>query len=354
MIGAGLFWLIEPLYGWQTLYWVGAFPAVLAVVVRLGLKEPERWIAAKAAAADAVAGATHQMGRMSELFSPRWRRNTLVGFFLGVAGVLGLWGVGFFSPELVDASFPQLTSEAKGELEAVLAAKTPDAQLETIAALDDEAKGRYAELVTRRLKPALAVPAETALTTPLGPAQAEALAKLLEMSLTPKEMTTLKAKGLLVQQIGAFFGILLFSIFAARMGRRPAFLIAFLVAWFSVAFVFYFFHRPEQVWWMFPLLGFGTLAPFGGYALYFPELFPTRLRTTGTGFCYNTGRFVSALGPAALGLIASSLHGKFETPGFRLAALVVSCAYAIGIVALIWAPETLNEPLPEDERIVAH
>ena len=54
---------------------------------------------------------------------------------------------------------------------------------------------------------------------------------------------------------------------------------------------------------MIPLMGFGQLSLFGGYALYFPELFPTRLRSTGTSFCYNVGRFVAASGPAALDVL---------------------------------------------------
>ena len=45
-------------------------------------------------------------------------------------------------------------------------------------------------------------------------------------------------------------------------------------------------------------MGFCQLALFGGYAIYFPELFPTRLRSTGTSFCYNVGRLVAAVRPA--------------------------------------------------------
>ena len=56
------------------------------------------------------------------------------------------------------------------------------------------------------------------------------------------------------------------------------------------------------MFWMIPLMGFCQLALFGGYAIYLPELFPTRLRSTGTSFCYNVGRFVAAAGPLTLGL----------------------------------------------------
>jgi len=42
---------------------------------------------------------------------------------------------------------------------------------------------------------------------------------------------------------------------------------------------------------MLPLMGFAQLAVFAGYSIYFPELYPTRLRGTGVGFCYNVVRF---------------------------------------------------------------
>ena len=45
-----------------------------------------------------------------------------------------------------------------------------------------------------------------------------------------------------------------------------------------------------------PIFGFLTLGMHAGYAVYFPELYPTRLRGTGTGFCFNMGRVGSAMG----------------------------------------------------------
>jgi hypothetical protein len=77
------------------------------------------------------------------------------------------------------------------------------------------------------------------------------------------------------------------------------------------------------------------------------------LRTTGTSFCYNVGRYVAALGPLVLGELARVLDGLTAMPGFRVAALVLASSYLIGIVALIWAPETVGRPLPEDESSFA-
>ena len=69
--------------------------------------------------------------------------------------------------------------------------------------------------------------------------------------------------------------------------------------------VFMFLNSRSDIFWMIPIMGFFQIALFGGYAIYFPELFPTRLRSTGTSFCYNVGRLIAASGPALLGLLIS-------------------------------------------------
>jgi MFS family permease len=98
-----------------------------------------------------------------------------------------------------------------------------------------------------------------------------------------------------------------------------------------------------------PLMGFCLLSLFGGYAIYFPELFPTRLRSTGTSFCYNVGRLISALGPAMLAyLISPAVFGDYPAPlPFRYAGIVMCSVFLIGLLALPFLPETKDRPLPE-------
>jgi hypothetical protein len=95
-------------------------------------------------------------------------------------------------------------------------------------------------------------------------------------------------------------------------------------------------------------MGFTQLALFGGYAIYLPELFPTRLRSTGTSFCYNVGRLVAAGGPLTLGLLTSSgsSHGLCRC---RCATPASACARCFWWAwpALPFAPETKGQPLPE-------
>ena len=93
---------------------------------------------------------------------------------------------------------------------------------------------------------------------------------------------------------------------------------------------------------MLPLMGFAQFSLFAGYSIYLPELFPTRLRGVGVGFCYNTVRYLAAPAPILLGYLSTMLS-------FRTAAALMAGIYLVGAVALIWAPETKDRPLPEDD-----
>jgi hypothetical protein len=99
---------------------------------------------------------------------------------------------------------------------------------------------------------------------------------------------------------------------------------------------------------MVPIMGFFQLSLFGGYAIYFPELFPTRLRSTGTSFCYNVGRFVAAAGPFTLGKLIAGVYSGYEgaTP-FRYAGVTMCSIFLIGLLTIPFIPETKGKPLPE-------
>ncbi len=381
IMAAILFGLIMPHLGWRWLYFVGAFPALLAVVVRLTLRESDRWIAARESAgievptpdasistnerttsdvinyerADRVssqnsAAATAQFGRISDLFRvPRWRRNSIVGVSLAVAGVIGLWGVGFYAPELIDSTMPAMSASAAAEIRHALAAPQGPTRLATLHLLSPAAQKGFTIVMHRSRGPGDT--AEVSLQTLITPERETRIERLLDHRMDPNDITRLKSKGFILQNLGSMVATLGFALVAVRIGRRPTFLLAFLLAWGSVVLTFYTFHDARQIWYLWPILGFGTLAPFGGYVLYFPEIFPTRLRTTGTGLCYNVARYLAATGPLILGSLTRALDGKFEMSGFRAAALLVSSCYLIGIIALIWRPETMGQGLPEDDDL---
>src|ERR1039458_6112246 len=112
---------------WQVLSFVSVFPALLALPMLLILKEPQAWVKAKAEAV--TGGSAKAVGSIAGLFrQPRWRRSTLVGICLGVAGMVGLWGIAFFSPELITTAFknrPLQIEEVLKPAELCAALKSP-------------------------------------------------------------------------------------------------------------------------------------------------------------------------------------------------------------------------------------
>ena len=91
-----------------------------------------------------------------------------------------------------------------------------------------------------------------------------------------------------------------------------------------------------------PLFGFLTGGMHAGYAIYFPELFPTHLRATGTGFCFNGGRIV-----AASTLLVSGWLKSLPGMDLRLAISLLALLYPLGLLIISFLPETRGQSLPE-------
>lgn len=141
--------------------------------------------------------------------------------------------------------------------------------------------------------------------------------------------------------LGALAGYLLFWPIAERTGRRNAFLIFFAGSVILAQLTFRTGHSLATLFVIVPLLGFFNNGVFSGFAGYFPELYPTRLRTTGAGFCFNAGRTLAAAGPiVAASLVA--LSGSHAD-----AARMIGWVYLLGIVVSLFAPETRGQKLPD-------
>jgi MFS family permease len=310
---------------WRIMFVIGALPALLALVIRSRLKEPARWRAVTHEAGAREAGSYRALFR-----DPRWRRHALVGLFLAIPGVVGLWGIGFFSGDLTRVVF------RRGIAETVFAEARQKAAGDAVQiAIIDQLDTWEQNMTPKDQRTGL-------------DAAGESFVMGLESTISSRQ-TRWQSITMLCQQVGAFLGMYAFGLLAQTIGRRPTFLMAFTAAMLSTALVFWKLNSPSD-FWMIIVMGFFQLSLFAGYAIYFPEIFPTHLRSTGTSFCYNVGRYVAAFGPVVFGLLTSRVFTGPEFPAplnWRYAGMSMSLIFLVGIVALAFAPETKGRPLPD-------
>jgi MFS family permease len=157
-----------------------------------------------------------------------------------------------------------------------------------------------------------------------------------------------KSGAFFVQQSGAVCGMMVYAAMSNRMGRRPALAVAFVGGLVITNVSFWCMRDVASIFVLAFPLGFFASMPFSAYAVYFPELYPTRLRATGIGFCYNAARIVAAAAPFTLGTLASHFTRSDDPAwGYRVAVSCVGCVYVVGLLGLIAAPETRGLTLPE-------
>ena len=275
---AGAF--VLPAFGWRALFILGAVPALLTVWIRLSLREPDKWVAAREEARQGVARPT---GNLLELFQGRLLLHTAVGVSLAAIGLATFWAVHIYGKD-----FTRAYAEAR--------------------ALELNTTGAIASDVVA------------------------AAIKRMEML------------GMFLTTLGGGLGLLLFGSISQRLGRRGAFAL-YHVAAFVIA-VALFQLAPDAsllvVCLALPIFGFFTLGMHAGYAVYFPELYPTRVRGTGAGFCFNVGRIIAAPILIVKGLLLT--EWGFTPSG---AATAISFLYGLALIVLYFAPETRGKPLPE-------
>ena len=251
--------------GWRPIFVVGVGPALVAVVVRLWIREPERWVKA-ARQTTAVAGPSNS--KIRQLFSPANKRATLVGAGLAFVAVFGLWGATNWTPTLV-RSLPEC---------------------------------QHAD---------------------------------------PAKVNSYVSYATMVLNVGSLLGYLCFGPLADRLGRRPVFALMCLGSVVMLPVAFLVPRSYAAVLFLLPSLGFFNNGIFSGFAIYLPELYPTAIRATGAGFCFNAGRALASTGPFLTGYLVQQLGT------FGRAASAVALIYLVGLVILLFAPETKGRPLPD-------
>jgi len=227
---AGNWFADSPEVSWRYVFLFGLLPAGAAFIVRLFVKEPERW---RSLGEQAEA-------RISELFTPQTRRYTVSGFLMALTALLTWWSCNAFIP-VVSSGLARTAAEAQG----------------------------------------------------LGTAATLALVE---------QWKTLATSWF---NLGGLIGTLLTIPAAKYLGRKAMFSI-YWVASAAAIFATFGLDLPPQVrLYLYFAIGLSVFGVFGSFTYYLPELFPTRLRGTGAGFCYNVGRVVAAAGPFLVGSVAA-------------------------------------------------
>ncbi len=282
--------------GWRWMFLVGVLPALLVLLIRKHLKEPERWLKLKAAGQLPVGGILVPYRAL--LAEKRWRKHLFVGAVLASTGVVGLWAIGEYAVDLQRNIFHT----------------------------------HYAHILVVQ-----------------GKIMASEITSAAAKALTKENVNSAISWAYLCNMLGAAVGMILFTRIASWLGRRTAFFIGFSAALVATFMVYWLMNSPTDAYWMMPLMGAAQLAVFAGFAIYLPELFPSRLRSTGTSFCYNAGRFAAAAGSLFSAGLAKWAYGGHGSPlTERYSAMTMCVIFLAGLAILPFAPETKGQPLPED------
>ncbi|KAB1074529.1 MFS transporter [Methylobacterium soli] len=160
---------------------------------------------------------------------------------------------------------------------------------------------------------------------------------------TERNLSVLNTSGyLLVLIVGSFLGYLTSAYLSDRIGRRKGFILFGACAGTLVSiYMLIPINDTSMLFLGFPL-GFFLSGVFSGMGAFLSELFPSRVRGSAQGFCYNFGRAVGAICPALVGYLSASL-----TLGVAIGVMAVS-GYLLVIVSALILPETAGRELEAD------
>jgi MFS family permease len=274
---------------WRLGFALGVLPALLIIWIRKSLREPDSWIAARQQAAE---NPEQKMGSIGDLFKGALLRRTLIGVTLSTIGLATFWGTHIYGKDV------------------------------------------FRNAVEQKI---LAVNIAVESFTPISIEVETTILKQHSASLKRSEML-----GMFMVTTGGGIGLLCFGPISQRRGRRAAFLFFHVGGLISALLLFLVPLGVSSLYVILPVFGFLTLGMHAGYAIYFPELYPTRLRATGTGFCFNSGRIIAA--PVLF------ISGWMQKDwGFTLtsAAATLSLLFLLGIAVLPFCPETRGRELTD-------
>jgi len=156
-------------------------------------------------------------------------------------------------------------------------------------------------------------------------------------------MPELKAQVLQARSFTGMVGSLLGGWIASFVGRRRTYFVVSLGALFCAQYAFWFTvpTDPSFLYWV-AALGFFSGIYFGWLPLFLPELFPTRVRSTGAGVSFNFGRILTAVTVFATGALKDVFGGDYAQIG-----RVTSLIFAVGMILIWFAPDTSDKQLED-------
>jgi SHS family sialic acid transporter-like MFS transporter len=152
------------------------------------------------------------------------------------------------------------------------------------------------------------------------------------------------ARGQMCAALGAVVGAFLSAVLLGRLRRRLGYLVLCALSLAVCEFLFVGLRGGPFDAWFFAtvvLVGACSAAFYGWLPLYLPELFPTRIRATGQGFCYNAGRVLAGVGVLVV-TFGINVGGNYPQ-----ASAIVCSVYVAGLALAWFIPETKGQPLPE-------
>ena len=228
---AGVIFKGAPETSWRYVFLTGLVPAAVAFVIRLFIREPERW---------KRVAATAPPPRLRELFGPETRALTRSGLAMALVALVSWWSCNAFIP-IVSTGLAQSAARTRG----------------------------------------------------------------LDAAATLALVESWKAHTTSYFNLGGLIGTLLTIPASKVLGRKKMFAIYYAVSGVALFATFHLDLAPEVRQRLYFFDGLTVFGVFGAFTYYLPELFPTRLRGTGAGFCYNVGRTVTAIGPFLVGHFAA-------------------------------------------------
>jgi MFS family permease len=157
----------------------------------------------------------------------------------------------------------------------------------------------------------------------------------------PRLAVTATSQFFMLVNVGGVTGYLALIWLNDAVGRRWSYFLMAIGCAAANLFMFTQVTTTAGLFQLAPIYGFFVLGGFGTFAVYLPELFRTRNRATGQGFCWNAARILTAAGPAATGAIVNAL-GSAPAAGAMMTAI-----YIVGLVAIWFGPETKDVPLQD-------